>query len=87
VAKQQSRRGRESGQANPVGRPRIKLEDLDPNWREIMLQVFAEGGSDAEAKVALAIPPSRALSNDLWDALRERENEFSEAVRQGDKQP
>jgi hypothetical protein len=52
-----------------------------------MLQVFAEGGSDAEAKVALAIPPSRALSNDLWDALRERENEFSEAVRQGDKQP
>jgi hypothetical protein len=68
VAKQQSRRGRESEQANPVGRPRIRLADLEPNWREIMLQVFAEGGSDAEAKVALA----------MLVALRsvERENVF-----------
>jgi hypothetical protein len=48
-----------------------------------MLQVFAEGASDAQAKVALAIPPSRAMSNDLWDALRERDDEFSEAVKEG----
>jgi hypothetical protein len=45
-----------------------------------MLQVFAEGSNDAEAKVALAIPPARALSNDLWDALRERQDEFSEVA-------
>ncbi|WP_025593070.1 hypothetical protein [Agrobacterium tumefaciens] len=48
-----------------------------------MHAIYNEGGSDAEAKVALAIPPSRALSNDLWDALQDREPEFSEAVKEG----
>lgn len=32
-----------------------------------MHAIYAEGGSDAEVKVALAIPPSRAISNILWD--------------------
>lgn len=27
--------------------------------------------------------PPRATSNDLWDALREHEHEFSEAVKEG----
>ena len=48
-----------------------------------MLQVFAEGGSDANAKVALAVPPSRAMCNYTWDALIEREPDFSEAVKEG----
>jgi hypothetical protein len=62
---QTSRWGRESEQGKSVGRARITLEDLDPNWREIMLQVFAEGGSDAEAKVALGIPTIRSSVNRL----------------------
>jgi hypothetical protein len=34
-------------------------------------------------KVALAIPPARAISNDLWDDLQDRYAEFSEAVQEG----
>ena len=34
-------------------------------------------------KVALAVPPARAISNDLWDALQERYPEFSKAVLEG----
>jgi hypothetical protein len=30
------------------------------------------GASDAEVKVALAIPPTRAISNDLWEDLQDR---------------
>lgn len=66
-----------------LGRPLITLEDLAPNWREIMHAIYGEGGSDAEVKVALAIPPARAMSNDLWDAMQKREPIFSEAVKEG----
>lgn len=48
-----------------------------------MHAIYAEGGSDAEAKVAMAIPPSRAMSNTLWDDLQKREPEFSEAIKEG----
>lgn len=48
-----------------------------------MHELYAVGGSDAEVKVALAIPPARAMSNDLFDALREREPTFSEAIKEG----
>lgn len=48
-----------------------------------MHAIYGEGGSDAEVKVALAIPPARALSNDLWDALQDREPDFSEAIKEG----
>ncbi len=68
--------------ANTVGRPVVTLEDLDPNWRN-MMHVNYGGGSDDEVEVALAIPPSRAMSNDLWDALQKREPNFSEAILEG----
>ena len=83
MGKQTSRRGRESEHTNPVGRPRTKLEDLHPDWRDIMHALYNGGASDAEIKVALAIPPARAMSNDLWDDLQERSVEFSEAVQEG----
>ncbi len=66
-----------------VGRPSITLDDLPSGWRDLMHEIYSLGGSDAEVKVAIAISPARALSNDLWDALQEREEEFSEAVKQG----
>jgi hypothetical protein len=69
--------------SNAVGRPRVQLSDLPDGWRTIMHAIYADGGSDAEAKVAMAIHPARAMSNDLWDDLREREPEFSEAVKEG----
>ena len=66
-----------------LGRPRITLTDLAENWRDVMHSIYNDGGSDAEVKVALAIPPARAMSNDLWDDLQEREPLFSEAVKEG----
>ncbi|QQO19450.1 hypothetical protein JJB98_05805 [Bradyrhizobium diazoefficiens] len=45
--------------------------------------LYNGGASDAEVKVALAIPPARAISNDLWDDLQERYPDFSEAVQEG----
>ncbi|ESX03907.1 hypothetical protein X769_15640 [Mesorhizobium sp. LSJC268A00] len=48
-----------------------------------MHAIYNEGGCDAEVKVALAIEPSRAMSNGLWDDLQEREPEFSQAVKEG----
>ncbi|MEZ5781171.1 MAG: hypothetical protein R3D70_05925 [Rhizobiaceae bacterium] len=66
-----------------IGRPLVVLADLPDGWRTIMHSIYAEGGSDAEVKVALAIEPARAMSNDLWDSLQEREPVFSEAVKEG----
>lgn len=68
---------------NAVRRPVVVLSDLIENWRDVMHAIYKYGGSDAEVKVALAIPPARAKSNDLWDALQRREPEFSEAVKEG----
>lgn len=48
-----------------------------------MHALYNGGAADAEVKVALAIPPARAISNDLWDDLQERYPEFSEAVQEG----
>lgn len=48
-----------------------------------MHDLYAIGASDAEVKVALAIPPARAMSNMLWDDLQAREPEFSEAIEEG----
>lgn len=48
-----------------------------------MHALYNGGASDAEVKVAWAIPPARAISNDLWDDRQERCPEFSEAVLEG----
>jgi hypothetical protein len=72
-----------ANEKNAVGRPLVQLSDLPPNWRDIMHAVYGEGGSDAEVKCALAIAPARAMSNDLFNALQDREPDFSEAVKEG----
>ena len=72
-----------AAEENAVGRPAVVLDDLIPNWRDVMHAIYGDGGSDAEVKVALAIPPARAMSNDLFDALQKREPLFSEAVKEG----
>jgi hypothetical protein len=68
---------------NQVGRPRYTLADLPDGWRNMMHVIYADGGSDAEVKVALAIPPASALSNALWDELQGREPEFLQAIQEG----
>jgi hypothetical protein len=81
-----ARRGRSGKQGkNAVGRPLTKLSDLDPNWEATMTTLYQEGASDVEVMVALAIPPARAMSDDLWYGLMEREPDFSRAVKSGHK--
>jgi hypothetical protein len=37
-----------------------------------MHALYNGGASDAEVKVALAVPPARSMSNDLWDDMQDR---------------
>jgi hypothetical protein len=84
MSKKAARRGRDSEPSeNAVGRPLITLDDLDPNWEAIMTLLYQEGASDVEVRVALAIPPSRALSHETWSRLQDAYPEFLEAVNSG----
>lgn len=47
-------RGRDSEpEKNAVGRPRVKLSDLEPKWEPIMTAIYQEGGTDTEVRIAL----------------------------------
>lgn len=80
MSKKPARRGREgeNGETRSVGRPRAKLSDLPENWKGIILALYSEGAADIEVRVALAMPPSHCMSQDLWERFPEKE----EALRQ-----
>lgn len=59
---------------NPVGRPRITLAHLPPNWKMILQELGSQGKFDMDAKVMLGI------SNDTFNKLLQDEPEFMEAV-------
>src|SRR5205823_4967689 len=80
--KKASRRGRDKEEPNAVGRPRTEHEDRHPNWRDIMHALYNGGASDAEVKVALAVPSAQAMSNEFWDDMQQRYLGFSEAVQE-----
>ena len=61
----------------PVGRPKKTLADLPLNWKELILDIKREGGSDVEVRVALDI------STDLWDRFKKEIEEFSETIKKG----
>jgi hypothetical protein len=67
----------------PAGRPESTLFDLPEKWKAIAMDIYSQGGSDVEVKVALAIPPAAALSNSLWDRFMEQEPEFSQTIMAG----
>jgi hypothetical protein len=58
----------------PVGRPKLKLEDLDPNWRQILLDSAQEGSGRVGWQCALGI------SNTGWLSLLANSPEFNAAV-------
>lgn len=60
----------------PAGRPKVKLTDLPPNWKQDMIDLSLEGGSNVE----LMIDCLGGISNDLWSRLIKDEPEFSETV-------
>lgn len=48
-----------------------------------MTSVYQVGGADVEVRIALAIPPSRALNHLSWKRLQDEYPEFSGAVEAG----
>lgn len=60
-------KARALGQANPVGRPRTTIEDLAPDWKEIMMAEAQDGGGPTAYMVKLGIGHS-ALQTLLTDS-------------------
>lgn len=65
-----------------VGRPKETLDSLPDNWKETLLQLYKEGGSDEEAK-AIIWEMRGSFSNNLWDRWMEEEPEFWETIKSG----
>lgn len=59
----------------PGGRPKKTLDDLPDGWKDIMLKIAGEGGSEVEIRVALG-----CISDDLWYRFIDEEPEFSRTV-------
>lgn len=60
-----------------MARPKKTLKDLPKNWKNTVLKIKKEGGSDVEVRVALDI------SVDLWDRFKKEIEEFSETIKKG----
>ena len=60
-----------------VGRPKKTLEDLPENWKDIILNLKRDGGSDVECMAELNI------SRDLWYRFIKDEMEFSDTIKEG----
>lgn len=56
----------------PVGRPRTTVNDLPPNWKQIMTDCGQEGGSAVEARCLLGI------STSAWETLLADSEDFRE---------
>lgn len=65
-----------------MGRPKENLSSLPDNWKEVITQLYKEGGSDAEAK-AIICEMRGSFSNDLWDRWMLDEPNFSETIKNG----
>lgn len=65
------------------GRPKTMLTDLPENWKQIMIDLYREGGTDIEVRCALPTPHTEVMSDDLWERLIEEEHEFSRVVHMG----
>jgi len=59
---------------NPVGRPKITIDEFPKDWKEELARMGSEGMLDIDAKVYLHI------SNETFSRLLEREPEFLETI-------
>jgi hypothetical protein len=66
---------------NPVGRPKVTLADLRPDWREVMLDLGAQGASAVEIRCNLYAEKHKVMSDDLWDRLIAEDEDFSGTVK------
>lgn len=67
-------RARALGEANALGRPRTKLEDLDPKWKEILMAEAQEGGGPTAYMVKLGI------GHTAYDTLLEDYEDFRNTI-------
>lgn len=58
------------------GRPKKELSELPKDWKEQIMALGEEGGSDVEMRVLLRI------SHDLWYRWLEEEPEFSQTIKE-----
>lgn len=70
-----------------MGRPKVKTDVLQKGWQEAVLALYAEGGSDVEARVLLADIRTDVdtFSDDLWERLLKEDEEFSRTIKKGRK--
>lgn len=61
---------------NPVGRPRTKVEDLPPDWKDIMRAEAQDGGS------AIAMMVKLGIRHAAFDTLLEDSVEFRETYEE-----
>lgn len=59
---------------NPVGRPKISIDEFPKDWKSELIRMGQEGMLDIDLKVYLNI------SNDTFTRMMAEEPEFSEAV-------
>ncbi len=64
------------------GRPKEGLESLPENWKQEIINLYIDGGSDVEVK-ALIYSWRGSFSNDLWDRWLIEEPMFSETIKTG----
>lgn len=67
-----------------VGRPFVTMEELNPDWRDTMLQLASQGYSDVEIRAALCYVDHeddygkyRSFSIQRWNRLQDRVEEFA----------
>jgi hypothetical protein len=66
---------------HPGGRPPKRKEDCLPtNWKEIIYDLSAQGCSDVEIRAKLCLAGGK-FSLTVWNALKERDQEFCEVIR------
>lgn len=68
---------------HPGGRPPKTIKDsLPENWKELILNMCAQGFSEVEIRAALSMN-GKKFSHTLWYSLQAREAEFQETISIG----
>lgn len=67
---------------NPVGRPPTTIADLPENWKELMVEMAAQGYSEVEMRRELCLSAGKEAKNilRLWYRLKEKDAEFRETI-------
>lgn len=65
-----------------TGRPRSQPDTLPAGWRDKVLELYADGASDVEVRVAL-MRMRGTMSNCLWERWMAEEPSFSETIKEG----